>query len=127
MKRTVVVALFVAVALSVAGCGGNQREPGTEQLAAELAEVKAESDRLAAQVQQSASAASAVEANAVVDPAGCHGTLTAVTQRMLNARDALRAGKIEDEGGNFGAKGHLDWALEGMSEALDGDCAAAAP
>lgn len=122
MKPAVIVAL-VAVALAVAGCASNQREPGTDQLAADLAEVKAERDRLAAQVRQLSEAGASVEANAVKDRAGCHGTLSAVAQRMLNARDELKAGKIEGEGAKF----DLDWALEGMADALDGDCAAASP
>jgi hypothetical protein len=117
---TMVLVLLVVLA----GCGG-EREAGTEQLAGELAEVKAERDRLAGQVQQLSSEVSDARSNAVVDLNGCHGTLSAVTQRMENARTALKAGKIEDQGGDFGAKGHLDWALEGMGDALNGDCAAA--
>lgn len=122
MKRLPMVVLIVVALVAVAGCGG-KAEPGTDQLAADLAEVRAERDRLAVQVRQLSEAGASVEANAVKDRAGCHGTLSAVAQRMLNARDELNAGKIEGEGAKF----DLDWALEGMADALDGDCAAASP
>jgi outer membrane murein-binding lipoprotein Lpp len=90
--------VLVAVVLVVAGCGG-EREAGTDQLAADLAEVKAERDQLAVQVRQLSEAGASVEANAIKDRAGCHGTLSAVAQRMLNARDALKAARSRTKAG----------------------------
>jgi hypothetical protein len=55
----------------------------------------------------------------VVDLAGCRGTLSAVVQRMNNAADDMEAKRYED------ALFNLDWAGEGINDAVEGDCAQA--
>jgi outer membrane murein-binding lipoprotein Lpp len=97
-------ALMVGIALLLlAGC--NSDEPGTDQLAAELAEVKAERDRLQAQVRTLSAEVANLKENAVVDILGCRGNLSAVVQRMNNAADDMEAKRYED------ALFNLDWGL----------------
>lgn len=86
---------LVIVLVMLVGCGGD-KEPGTEQLAAELAEVKAERDRLQAQVRELSAELATVKENAVVDILGCRGNLSAVVQRMNNAADDIEAKRYED-------------------------------
>jgi outer membrane murein-binding lipoprotein Lpp len=110
--------LVVALALvMLAGCA---KEPGTDQLAAELAEVKADRDRLQAQVNTLANEVAALKENAVVDLADCRGTLSAVMARMVNAANDIDAKKYDD------ARFNLDWAGEGINDAVEGGCASAA-
>jgi outer membrane murein-binding lipoprotein Lpp len=113
--RKLSVALMLVM---LAGCGNN--EPGTDQLAAQLAEAKADRDRLQAQVNTLANEVATLKENAVVNLNGCRGTLSAVVQRMINAGDDLDAKKYED------ARFNLDWAGEGINDAVEGDCASAA-
>ena len=110
--------LVALVLVMLAGCGSN--EPGTDQLAAELAEVKAERDRLQAQVRTLTNEVAALQENAVVDLADCRGTLNAVTARMVNAANDIDAKKYDD------ARFNLDWAGEGIDDAVKGGCASAA-
>jgi hypothetical protein len=113
MRKT----LVVIVALVLVGCGGN--EPGTEQLAAELAEVKAERDRLQAQVTTLTAEVATLQENAVVDLNGCRGTLSAAVQQMNNSVGDIEAKRYED------ALLALDGAGESINYAVEGDCAQA--
>jgi hypothetical protein len=84
-RRLGPVAVLLAVA--VAGCGASQ-EPDTEQLATELAEVKADRDHLAALVKQLATTSATLEAYTINDRQGCLDTLNTVRRRLDNARAA---------------------------------------
>jgi hypothetical protein len=119
-RRPWPVAILLAVA--VAGCGAS-RTADTEQHAGELEEVKADRDRLAALVKQLATTSATLEAYTINDRQGCLDTLSAVRQRVDNARAALKAGKVNGKD----AASHLGVASEGLDDALDGDCAPATP
>jgi hypothetical protein len=83
------------------GRGGGSPEPDTEQLAGELAQVKADRDQLAALVRQLSTTSAALEAYTVNDRQGCLDTLGAVRQRIGNARAALKAGKVDGKKAAF--------------------------
>jgi hypothetical protein len=118
----VAVLLAVAVTVGMVGCGGSPK-PDTDQLAGELAEVKADRDRLAALVQQLATTSATLEAYTVNDRQGCLDALNTVRQRMDSARAALKAGKVQGKD----AAVHLGSASSGLDDALGGDCAPATP
>ena len=77
--------------------GWLRRQPtsDTEQLAGELAEVKADRDHLAGLVKQLATTPATLEAYTINDRQGCLKTLRTVRQRINYARTALKAGKAE--------------------------------
>ena len=119
-RRSWPVAVLLTVA--VAGCGASP-EPDTEQLAGELAEVKADRDHLAALVKQLATTSATLEAHMVNDRQGCLDTLGAVRHQMDNARAALKAGNVDGRDAAI----HLSSASEGLDDALHGSCAPATP
>jgi hypothetical protein len=121
-RRPWPVAALLVVALAVAGCGTSPQSD-TEQLARELAEVKADRDQLATLAKQMASQSATLEAYAVTDRQGCLDTLRAVRQRLDDAHTALKAGKADSKN----AAVHLSSARRGLYHALAGDCAQATP
>jgi hypothetical protein len=116
------MAVLLAVALAVTGCAASP-EPDTNQLAGQLAEVKADRDHLAALVKQLAATSATLEAYTVNDRRGCLDRLKAVRRRIVDARADLRTGNV---GGKEAAL-HLDSASKGLDDALDQDCAPATP
>jgi hypothetical protein len=121
-RRPWPVAALLVVALAVAGCGTSPQSD-TEQLARELAEVKADRDQLATLAKQMASQSATLEAYAVTDRQGCLATLRTVRQRLDDAHTALKAGKANGKN----AAVHLSSARKGLYHALAGDCAQATP
>jgi hypothetical protein len=117
-RRPWMVAVLLAVAVAATGCGANPA-PDTNQLAGELAEVKADRDHLAALVRQLSTTSATLEAYAIYDRQGCLDRLQTVRKRIVAARADLRAGKA--------AAPHLDSASKGLDDALGGDCAPATP
>ena len=120
-RRPWTAAVLLAVAVAAAGCGTDQ-EAGSDQLAGELADVKADRDHLAAMVAQLSTSSATLEAYAVNDRQGCLATLKAVRQRLAAARADLRAGNADGK-----TAAQLASASRHLDDALDGDCAPAAP
>jgi hypothetical protein len=121
-RRAWSVAVLLAVAMAVGGCAGRPTSDA-EQLAGELAEVKADRDHLAGLVKQLATTSATLEAYTINDRQGCLKTLRTVRQRISNARTALKAGKAEGKN----AAAHLDSASESLDDALGENCAPATP
>ena len=93
MRRTV-PAVVLALGLVVAGC--SRDEPGTDQLAAELAKVTVERDQaeavLAAAHQDAADLQVKLAESAVKDPGNCQLEVEVTGENLAEARDWL-AGK----------------------------------
>jgi hypothetical protein len=114
--------LLLAASVAVAGCAKSP-ESDAEQLAGELAQVKADRDQLAALVRQLSATSATLEQYTVNDRQRCLDTLQAVRRRMLQARVALEAGKADTRS----AASHLRAASDALGNALDDDCAPATP
>jgi hypothetical protein len=117
-----VAVLLLAVIVAVAGCARSP-ESDPEQLADELAQVKADRDQLAVLVRQLSTTSATLEQYTVNDRQHCLDTLQAVRRRMQQARAALAAGSADTRN----AASHLRAASEALGNALDDDCAPATP
>ena len=117
-RRPWTVAVLLVVAVAVTGCGADQG-PGSDQTAAQLAEVKADRDHLAALVRQLSTSSATLEAYTINDRKGCLDQLRTVRKRILAARADLGTPKATAR--------HLDSASKGLDHALAGDCAPATP
>jgi hypothetical protein len=115
--------LLVAVAVTTTTGCATKPEPDTNQLAGQLAAVKADRDHLAALVKQLATTSATLEAYAVNNRQGCLNTLKAVRRRIIDARASLGDGKVD---GKQVAR-QLAAARRSLDDALDKDCAPAAP
>jgi uncharacterized protein involved in exopolysaccharide biosynthesis len=121
-RRPWPLAALLTVVIALGACG-DDRKAGTEQLAGDLAQVKADRDQLAAQVKQLSDASATLEAYTVNDRQGCLRTLSTVRQRLHKARAALSAGKADSKD----AAVHLGRAIQGLDDASRGKCAPATP
>jgi hypothetical protein len=114
--------LLVAVLLATTGCAP-KKEPDTNQLAGQLAAVEADRDHLAALVKQLATTSATLEAYAINNRQGCLSSLKAVRRRIIDARASLGDGKVDGKQVAL----QLDSARRSLDDALDKDCAPAAP
>jgi hypothetical protein len=121
-RRPWTAVLLLAVAITATGCGTERAADGG-RLAGELAEARADRDRLAELVRQLSATSATLEAYTVNDRQGCLGSLKAVRRRIAAARARLRDGAAD--GGN--AARQLDSAGRGLDVAIRGDCAPAVP
>ena len=121
-RRQWMVMLLVAVVLATTGCAA-RTEPDPSQLAGQLASVKADRDQLAAMVKQLASTSATLEAYTVNNRQGCLDSLKAVRRRIIDARASLGAGKADSKQ----VARQLDSASRSLDDAMDKDCAPAAP
>jgi len=112
----------ILLIMAVAGCGP-EPQLDTDQLAGELAQVKADRDRLAALVKQLADTSATLENYAINDRQGCLDTLRAVGEQLDNTRAALKNGKANAKS----AASQLTSTSTALSDALDKDCAPAEP
>jgi hypothetical protein len=116
------VVLLVAVVLATSGCAAKP-EPDTNQLAGQLATVKADRDHLAALVNQLATTSATLEAYTINNRQGCLDSLKAARRRIIDARASLGATKVD---GKKAAR-QLDAASRSLDDALEKDCAPATP
>jgi hypothetical protein len=121
-RRPWPVAVLLAMAVAVAGCG-TEPQPDTDQLAGELAQVKADRDHLAALVKQLADTSATLENYTINDRQGCLDTLRALGEQLHNTRAALKNGKANAKS----AASQLTSTSTALNDALDKDCAPAEP
>jgi uncharacterized protein YPO0396 len=114
--------LAMAVAVAVAGCG-TEPQPDTDQLAGELAQLKAERDHLATLVRQLADTSATLESYTINDRQGCLDALSAVAEQIDDTRAALKTGRANAKS----AASQLGSASNALDSALDKDCAPAEP
>ena len=115
-------AILLAMAMAVAGCA-TEPQPRADQLAGELAEVKADRDHLAALVKQLAATSATLENYTINDRQGCLDTLRAVGEQLDRAGGALKTGNINARN----AASEVSSASSALDNALDKDCAPASP
>ena len=118
IRRPWTMPVLLAVVLAATGCAAKP-ESDTNQLAGQLAEVKADRDHLAALVRQLSTTSATLEAYTINDRKGCLDQLKTVRKRIIAARADLGTRKA--------AALHLDSASQGLDDALGGDCAPATP
>ena len=118
------VAIFLAMAMAVAiaGCG-TEPQADADQLAGELAHVKADRDHLAALVKQLADTSATLENYTINDRQGCLDALRAVAEQIDTTRAALKTGKANAKS----AASQLGSVSNALDGALDKDCAPAEP
>ena len=118
------VAIFLAMVVAVAAAGcGTEPQPDADQLAGELAQVKADREHLAALVKQLADTSATLENYTINDRQGCLETVRAVAEQVDNTRAALKTGKANAKS----AASQLGSASNALDSALDKDCAPAEP
>jgi uncharacterized phage infection (PIP) family protein YhgE len=119
-RRPWPVAILFAMAVALAGCA-TEPQPGADQLAGELTQVKADRDHLAAMVKQLAATSATLENYTINDRQGCLDTLRAVVEQVDKTRAALKTGKADAKN----AASQLSAASRALNNALDQDCAPA--
>ena len=121
-RRSWTMAVLLAMLVAITGCAA-KTEADTDQLAGQLAAVKADRDRLATMVKQLATTSATLEAYTVNNRRGCLDRLKAVRRRIIDTRTGLRAGKVAGKQAAL----QLDAATRSLDHALDNDCAPASP